>query len=64
MTDEAPMTTGPAPAPGERDLSILLIDDDTELCELVQEFFVTRGMRVESIHDGRRGLAQAFEQRV
>jgi len=43
------------------DLSVLLIDDDVELCELMQEFFAARGIRVETIHDGRRGLAKAFD---
>jgi two-component system response regulator CpxR len=38
----------------------LLIDDDVELCDLMQEFFAPRGIRIEAIHDGRRGLAQAF----
>ena len=41
-------------------LSVLLIDDDVELCELMHEFFAPRGIRVDAIHDGRRGLAQAF----
>jgi len=45
----------------QTDVSVLLIDDDVELCELMHEFFAVRGMRVEAIHDGRRGLAQAFE---
>ena len=45
----------------QTDVSVLLIDDDVELCELMQEFFAARGIRVEAIHDGRRGLAQAFE---
>jgi two-component system response regulator CpxR len=42
------------------DLSILLIDDDIELCELIQEFLAKHDIRVEAIHDGRRGLAKAF----
>ncbi len=41
-------------------LSVLLIDDDVELCDLMHDFLAPRGMRVEAIHDGRRGLAQAF----
>ena len=41
-------------------LSVLLIEDDVELCELMREFFAARGIRIEAIHDGRRGLAQAF----
>jgi two-component system response regulator CpxR len=41
-------------------VSILLIDDDVELCELMREFFDQHGMRLEAVHDGRRGLAQAL----
>ena len=48
------------PARAEPELSVLLIDDDVELCELMQEFFAARGIRVDAVHDGRRGLAQAF----
>jgi two-component system, OmpR family, response regulator CpxR len=39
--------------------SILLADDDVELCELLREFFARRGVRLETVHDGRRGLARA-----
>jgi two-component system response regulator CpxR len=45
---------------GRTNLSILLIDDDIELCELMQRFFARRGMAVEAVHDGRRGLARAL----
>jgi two-component system response regulator CpxR len=47
-------------AQAERDVSVLLIDDDVELCELMREFFSARGMGVEAIHDGRLGLARAL----
>ncbi|MFI5455104.1 MAG: response regulator transcription factor [Isosphaerales bacterium] len=40
--------------------SLLLVDDDVELCELLQEFFAQRGYQVEVAHDGRRGLARAL----
>jgi two-component system response regulator CpxR len=40
--------------------SILLVDDDAELCELMQEFFGRRGIRLEAVADGRRGLARAL----
>jgi two-component system response regulator CpxR len=40
--------------------AILLIDDDVELCELMQEFFARRGMQLEAVHDGRRGLSRAL----
>jgi two-component system response regulator CpxR len=42
------------------DLSILLVDDDIELCELLGEFFAREGIGVEAVHDGRRGLAKAL----
>ena len=41
--------------------SILLIDDDTELCSLMNDFLAPHGFRVEAAHDGRRGLARALE---
>ncbi len=40
--------------------TILLIDDDIELCELMQRFFTRRGMDLEVVHDGHRGLARAL----
>jgi two-component system response regulator CpxR len=41
-------------------VSVLLVDDDVELCELMQEFFAQHGIRLESVHDGRWGLAHAL----
>jgi two-component system response regulator CpxR len=41
-------------------MSVLLIDDDIELCELMREFFAGRGITVEAVPDGRRGLARAL----
>jgi two-component system, OmpR family, response regulator CpxR len=41
-------------------ISVLLVDDDTELCELLQEFFARRNIRLETACDGRRGLARAL----
>jgi two-component system response regulator CpxR len=54
--------------PGERDqarsteavVSVLLIDDDVELCALMREYFGEHGMLLESVHDGRRGLRRAL----
>jgi len=40
--------------------SILLVDDDVELCELLREFLARRGIRLETVYDGRRGLARAL----
>jgi two-component system response regulator CpxR len=41
--------------------SILLIDDDLELCDLLREFFAGEGIRLEAAHDGRRGLGAALD---
>jgi two-component system response regulator CpxR len=41
-------------------VSILLIDDDVELCELMREFFEQHSIQLDVVHDGRRGLAQAL----
>jgi DNA-binding response OmpR family regulator len=38
---------------------LLLVDDDTELCEILTEYFSADGFVVESAHDGIRGLERA-----
>jgi DNA-binding response OmpR family regulator len=45
---------------GQTGVSILLVDDDFELCELLEEFFARRNIRLETVNDGRRGLARAL----
>ncbi len=52
--------TDQARDPGQSGVSILLVDDDIELCELLEEFFARRDIRLESVNDGRRGLARAL----
>ena len=47
--------------PKDHPRSILLIDDDVGLCNLVAEFFLEHNFRVDSIHDGGIGLAKVFE---
>jgi two-component system, OmpR family, response regulator CpxR len=47
----------------ERSPTLLLIDDDAELCGLMVEFFSQHGFCVEPAVDGRRGLARALEGR-
>jgi two-component system response regulator CpxR len=42
-------------------LSILLIDDDLELCALLSEILENEGFAVASAHDGPAGLAMAGE---
>ncbi|MFZ3217272.1 MAG: response regulator transcription factor [Candidatus Acidiferrales bacterium] len=46
-----------APAPAA---SILVVDDDVELCELVSEYLVSQGLRAEAVHDGATGLERAL----
>jgi two-component system response regulator CpxR len=38
---------------------ILLVDDDVELCELVQQFLEGEGFRVDVVHNGSEGLERA-----
>jgi DNA-binding response OmpR family regulator len=52
-------TPGTSPASGK--LSLLLIDDDAELCSMMQEFFAENGHRVTAVHNGREGLTRALE---
>jgi two-component system response regulator CpxR len=37
-------------------MAILIIDDDTELCELVTEYLEDEGLDVDSVHDGVAGV--------
>ncbi len=41
-------------------LSLLMIDDDAELCQLVKEFLESQNFQVETLHDGKTGLARAL----
>jgi len=43
--------------------SILLIEDDTELCALMTDYFARHAIRIESAHDRRKGLAQALNKK-
>src|SRR5215813_5967976 len=43
--------------------SILLIDDDVQLCGLLTKFLSGRGIRIDAVHDGGSGLAKAQEHR-
>jgi len=39
--------------------TILIADDDTELCGLLQEYFETEGFQVRLVYDGRAALDEA-----
>lgn len=41
---------------------ILLIDDDTELCELLSEYLEQEGFDVDAVHDGRDAVQRARAQ--
>jgi two-component system response regulator CpxR len=42
---------------------ILLVDDDEELCGLMRQYFEHHRLRLDTEHDGHRGLATAREHR-
>jgi two-component system response regulator CpxR len=44
----------------QKPLSLLLVDDDAELCEMMKEFFLQAGHRLECVCNGREGLAAAL----
>jgi len=49
---------GAAPASG----TILLVDDDASLCELIADVLKSAGFTLESVFDGGRGLAYAIQR--
>jgi two-component system response regulator CpxR len=52
------MPTVPA---GSAALRVLVVDDDTELCQLLSEYLATEGYAVEAVHTGRGGVERALE---
>jgi len=40
---------------------VLLVDDDTDLCALMADFFAQHEFAIEAAHDGPRGLARALD---
>jgi DNA-binding response OmpR family regulator len=43
-----------------RQLSLLMVDDDVELCGMMSEFFAQEGHHLECIYNGREGLSAAL----
>jgi two-component system, OmpR family, response regulator CpxR len=39
---------------------ILIVDDDLELCRLVEKFLTREGFEIESVHNGEKGLVRAL----
>ena len=46
---------------GSPELRVLVVDDDTELCQLLSEYLATEGYAVEAVHTGRLGVERALE---
>ena len=44
----------------QKELSLLLVDDDAELCGMMKEFFAEAGHHLECAYNGREGLASAL----
>ncbi|MGO9471572.1 MAG: response regulator transcription factor [Isosphaeraceae bacterium] len=55
------MNQTPSLSRSDPGLSVLLIDGDVALSELMREFFMPRGIRIKAVHDGQRGLAEALD---
>ncbi len=51
------------PAAETEGLSLLLIDDDAELCEMMREFFQQNGHSLECVRNGADGLQRAADQK-
>ncbi len=41
---------------------ILIVDDDTELCEMLAEYLESENFSVDSVHDGLAGVSQAHNK--
>ena len=39
---------------------ILVVDDDVELCELVQQYLGSQGFHVDAVHDGSTGVTESL----
>jgi two-component system response regulator CpxR len=42
-------------------ISVLLAEDDTELCSLMRDFFAPHGLRMEAVHNGREAARRAVD---
>ncbi len=39
---------------------LLVVDDDVELCELVDQYLSAQGFRIDAVHDGTAGIERAL----
>ena len=49
------------PAEKQKQLSLLLVEDDKELCGMMTEFFAEGGHQLDCAHNGRDGLDRAVD---
>ena len=40
---------------------VLIVDDDTELCDLVAEYLEQEGLETEAVHDGDAGVTRGLD---
>ena len=59
---QSPSETGPPTQDNRKGASILVVDDEQEVCALLTEFLTSRGFRVQSAQDGPTALALALAQ--
>ncbi len=55
------LPSGPTRTPPTPSWRLLVIDDDVELCALVQTFLTREGLEVDLVHDGPAGLKVALD---
>jgi DNA-binding response OmpR family regulator len=55
-----PATLAMETAEKQKELSLLLVDDDAELCGMMKEFFAEAGHHLDCAYNGREGLASAL----
>lgn len=46
---------------GTGSISVLVVEDDRDLCTMMREYFAPHGFAMEAANDGRTGLARALE---
>lgn len=63
IEEEAAPPPAPAPAPPQKPVSILLVDDDEELCRMFGLLFRKHGYEVTTANDGVEGFEEAQKQK-
>ena len=53
---DSPHDAGSGSGPGAAPMSVLLVDDDRELCRMLAEYLNPEGFKLTAVHDGDEGL--------